>query len=190
MRYQPDHKQEARERMIAAAGRGFRRRGYGGIGVDGLAKEAGVTSGAFYGHFKSKGAAFSEALLVGTDQLRDEVMRLRSEHGDKWTDVFVDFYLGQKRTCELGLSCALQSLTPEVQRSDDAIKVAFEERTQAVIDAIAGGLPGDAATRTARAWALLSILTGAVTLSRAMADDATGEKIAASARATALAVCA
>ena len=48
MRYGPGLKQEARTKILDAAGRGFRRLGFGGIGVDGLAKEAGVTSGAFY----------------------------------------------------------------------------------------------------------------------------------------------
>ena len=51
--------------MVAAAGRGFRRQGFGGIGVDGLAKEAEVASGAFYGHFSSKGEAFKAALVAG-----------------------------------------------------------------------------------------------------------------------------
>jgi TetR/AcrR family transcriptional regulator, transcriptional repressor for nem operon len=48
----------ARERLIEAAGRGFRTSGFGGIGVDGLAKAAGLTSGAFYIHFSSKREAF------------------------------------------------------------------------------------------------------------------------------------
>ena len=43
-------KQETRKRIINAASRGFRSNGYAGIGVDGIAKEAGVTSGAFYAH--------------------------------------------------------------------------------------------------------------------------------------------
>ena len=46
MRYGPEHKEAARAKMLGAAARGFRRRGYG-VGVDELAKEAGVTSGAF-----------------------------------------------------------------------------------------------------------------------------------------------
>lgn len=37
VRYTTGHKEEARARMVSAAGRGFRRKGYGGIGVDGLA---------------------------------------------------------------------------------------------------------------------------------------------------------
>jgi AcrR family transcriptional regulator len=188
MRYQPDHKQEARARMTEAAGRGFRRSGYGGIGVDGLAKEAGVTSGAFYGHFKSKQAAFRAALLEGVDDLRQTVLALQAEHGADWLAIFVDLYLGEKRTCALDASCALQSLTPDVQRADQTAKKEFEDQASRVVDAIALGLSGEPTLRTARAWALLSLLTGAVTLARATGDAATGTVIAQAARTAALAI--
>ena len=187
-RYAPGHREEARARILAAVGRGFRKRGYGGIGVDGLAKEAAVTSGALYGHFPSKEAAFKEAVVAGLDELRAGIEALRAEHGVKWIEIFVDFYLGYKRTCELGDSCTLQSLTPEVQRSDSETKTAYEARMKLVADAVADGLSGaDAVDRKQRAWALLAILTGGVTLARAVEDQATSDTIAAAVRKTALA---
>ena len=177
--------------MVAAAGRGFRRQGFGGIGVDGLAKEAEVTSGAFYGHFSSKGEAFKAALVAGLEELRQGVEGLRAEHGAKWVAAFVDFYLGQKRVCELGASCALQSLTSEVQRADDGIKAVFETEITAVVNAVADGLPGRTAKeRRARAWALLSILSGGVTMARAVADKDVSAAIASACRAAALKACA
>jgi TetR/AcrR family transcriptional repressor of nem operon len=191
VRYKTGHKEEARARMVAAAGRGFRRQGFGGIGVDGLAKEAEVTSGAFYGHFSSKGKAFEAALVAGLQELRTGVESLRAEHGAKWVAVFVDFYLGQKRVCELGSSCALQSLTSEVQRADDGIKSVFETEITAVVNAVADGLPGRSVKdRRARAWALLSILSGGVTMARAVADKEVGAAIASACRAAALNACA
>ena len=191
MRYKTGHKEEARARMVAAAGRGFRRQGFGGIGVDGLAKEAEVTSGAFYGHFSSKGEAFEAALVAGLQELRTGVESLRAEHGAKWVALFVDFYLGQKRVCELGSSCALQSLTSEVQRADDGIKSVFETEIMGVANAVADGLPGRSVKdRRARAWALLSILSGGVTMARAVADKDVGAAIASACRAVALNACA
>lgn len=177
--------------MVAAAGRGFRRQGFGGIGVDGLAKEAEVTSGAFYGHFSSKGEAFKAALVAGLEELRIGVENLRAEHGPKWVEVFIDFYLGQKRICELGSSCALQSLTPEVQRGDAGIKSVFEAEIERVAAAVADGLPGRSRKeRRARAWALLSILSGGVTMARAVADRDVSAAIASACRVTALNACA
>ncbi|MBR0826556.1 TetR/AcrR family transcriptional regulator [Bradyrhizobium manausense] len=191
MRYKAGHKEEARARMLAAAGRGFRRQGYGGIGVDGLAKEAEVTSGAFYGHFSSKGEAFKAALVAGLEELRVAVENLRDEHGAKWVEVFVDFYLGQKRVCELGSSCALQSLTSEVQRADAEIKTVFEAAIEGVVNAVADGLLGRSRKeKRARAWALLSILSGGVTMARAVADKEVSAAIASACRVAALNACA
>jgi AcrR family transcriptional regulator len=116
MRYRAEHKQEAREKLLEAAGRGFRRLGYGGIGVDALAKEAGVTSGAFYGHFKSKDAAFETAALAGLEDLRAGIAALQAEQGARWAEAFIAFYLGERLTCALDASCGLQSLTPDVTR--------------------------------------------------------------------------
>ena len=43
-----------RERIVEAAAQLFRERGFDGIGVADLMKEAGLTHGGFYGHFSSK----------------------------------------------------------------------------------------------------------------------------------------
>jgi AcrR family transcriptional regulator len=152
-----------------------------------LAREAAVTSGALYGHFPSKDAAFKEAVVAGVDELRLAIETLRAEHGAKWVEVFVDFYLGHKRLCELGESCAMQSLTPEVQRADTNTKAAFEAAMSLVAQAVADGLPGSGADgRLQRAWALLAILSGGVTMARAVHDPAVSGAIAAAVRKTAL----
>src|SRR3954467_11321554 len=51
-----------RERIVEAAARRFRERGFEGIGVADLMKEAGLTHGGFYGHFESKEQLMAEAL--------------------------------------------------------------------------------------------------------------------------------
>jgi len=185
MRYGPEHKETARRKILSAVGRGFRRRGYDGIGVDGLAKEAGVTSGAFYGHLDSKGDAFEAAALAGLVELREAVERFRAEGGADWLGRFVDFYLSTKRTCELGESCALQSLTPEVARAGRETRVAYEVELLRVVEAMAAGLPGKApAGRRKLAWTVLAALSGGVTLARATDDAKVGLQIAAALKAT------
>ena len=180
MRYGPDHKGAARTRILDAAGRGFRRLGFGGIGVDGLAKEAGVTSGAFYGHFPSKAEAFKAAAIAGLVQLREGIEALQASDGEAWLEKFVDFYLSVRRTCDLGESCALQSLTPEVARADRQTKAAYEGELVRVAEAVAEGLPnGTLAARRKTAWAILSVLSGGVSIARSAADPRIGAQIAA-----------
>jgi TetR/AcrR family transcriptional regulator, transcriptional repressor for nem operon len=189
VRYSTGHKEEARTRMVAAAGRGFRRKGFGGIGVDGLAKEAEVTSGAFYGHFASKEAAFEAAVAAGIDDLAAGVRAFREQHGAKWLERFIDFYLGERRTCELGEACALQALSPEVSRGTDAVKALFEKHMFDVVKAVADGLEGRTPqARLDKAWAMLSLLSGGVTLARAVADPAQSKAIASGIRQAALAL--
>lgn len=179
MRYGPGHKEEARAKILDAVGRGFRRMGFGGIGVDGLAKEAGVTSGAFYGHFPSKAEAFKAAAVAGLVELREAIEALRAEHGTAWLDRFIDFYMSAKRTCELGESCALQSLTPEVARADAETRAAYEAELLRVIDTVAEGLPqGTLPVRRKLAWVIMSMLSGGVTLARASDDPKIGVQIA------------
>lgn len=171
MRYGPEHKKLARARIVEASGKAFRRHGYGGVGIDGLAKEAGVTSGAFYGHFKSKDLAFREIAIRGLWELRVAIAGLQAAHGEDWIAAFVDFYLGERRTCELGESCALQSLTPDVMRADAETRAAYEGAFGEVVEQVAGGLAHlapDVARQ--RALALLSMLSGGVTVARGMAS--------------------
>lgn len=187
MRYGPDHKGAARTRILDAAGRGFRRLGFGGIGVDGLAKEAGVTSGAFYGHFPSKAEAFKAAAVEGLVHLREGVEALQASDGEGWFEKFVDFYMNVRRTCDLGESCALQSLTPEVARADRHTRAAYEAELVRVVEAVAVGLPkGTLAARRKTAWAVLSVLSGGVSIARSTADPRIGSQIAAGVKNAAL----
>lgn len=189
MRYSAEHKQETRARILEAAGQLFRSEGYGGSGIDGLTKSAGVTNGAFYGHFKSKREAFKAAVLVGLEELRVAITDLKAKEGKGWLAAFTAFYLGPKRTCGLGQSCALPSLSPEVMRADDDTRGAYEAELKRIIDEVAAGLPS-AASATARddAIALLALLSGGVTIARAVADPALSEQIAEVVRRKALAM--
>jgi AcrR family transcriptional regulator len=189
MRYKSGHKEEAHARIVAGSGRGFRKRGYGGIGVDGLAQEAGVTSGAFYGHFKSKEDAFDEVVAAGIGQLKTTILSLRETHGPAWIEAYVDRYVGEKRLCDLGESCALQALSAEVGRSDDRIKATFETQIAEVVKAAAEGFVGGSLkNRIGRAWGFLAILSGGVSIARGVADAKLSETIAASVREAALLV--
>ena len=172
-------KEVTHQRILEAVHAGFRKHGYDGAGVDGLAKEAEVTSGAFYAHFGSKAGAFREAIHVGLSQVKEAIENLQETHGDNWLDEFSDFYLGEKRCNDLSNSCAMQSLTPEVARADDATRSTFESDILEVIKTFEQGLPEkDDKENSAKAWATISMLIGGVTLARAVKDPELADKIA------------
>lgn len=189
MRYSSEHKAQAREKLLAAAGKGFRRHGFGGVGVDGLAKAAGVTSGSFYGHFKSKDAAFEAVALAGLEQLRDAIDQLQERLGAKWSDAFIDFYLSERLHCPLDESCALQSITPDVMRAPDKTKTKYQLLLNQVAERIAKGLGGrTAAARQQKAWALMALLSGGVTMARSMASPQSRQELAAQLKSAARAL--
>jgi TetR/AcrR family transcriptional regulator, transcriptional repressor for nem operon len=179
MRYKPHHKAESRNRILQAAGRGFLQAGMGGIGVDGLAQEAGVTSGAFYGHFSSKKEAFREALVSGLESVREGVLAAHTRHGDQWVAHFAAFYLGVKRTCALGDSCALALLSAEVERTAPDVRAAYATALDRITEIVAERLPQfPERIRRQKAFALLGLLAGGLSLARAVPDAKTSAEIA------------
>ena len=182
MAHRAGRREEGRAKLLAGIGRGFRRSGYGGLGVDGLAKEAGVTSGAFYAHFRSKAEAFNAAVVAGMEDLEAAIHDLQVREGTGWPEAFIAFYLGERRICDAGESCALQSLSGDVARADDPMRDAYAAVLVRVIDAVASGLPpgGTEAERRDRATALLALLSGGVTMARAVRDPGLSDAIAGS----------
>ncbi len=180
-------KQLTHQRMLEAAGQSFRKNGFAGIGVDGIAKSAGVTSGAFYAHFGSKGGAFEAALKAGLDEVIAAIPLFRTAHGQAWARKFADYYLGQAHREDLGGGCAMTSLSPEVVRASDNIQAIYEDGMAHIVTLIAEGLEGGTLDeRTARAWAFLSSLIGGLTLSRAVGSALVSDQIAAAAKEAAV----
>jgi TetR/AcrR family transcriptional regulator, transcriptional repressor for nem operon len=176
LRYPPDRRAETRKHVLDAAGRKFRELGFGGVGVDGLAEAAGLTSGAFYGHFRSKAAAFRAVAAAGAERLRLAVELFRAHYGAAWFDAFAAYYLGLEHRKDVAGGCALPSLSAEVARADAATRADYEAELKRVAGEIAAGLPG-APDREA-AWPLLAQLAGGVLLSRAVRDEALAAEIA------------
>ncbi len=182
-------KEQTRKRMLNAAGRSFREFGYSGIGVDGLAKAADVTSGAFYAHFGSKAGAFDASLNAGLDEVIEGLQNFQSEYGAGWVNEFVEYYLGKRHRSELACSCAMASLTSEVVRSDMKAHAVYEKKMSTIVNLVAGGLV--AATdqeRRNKAWAMLSILIGGLNVVLAMKNSKVADEVAKAVTLSALKV--
>ncbi|NQZ51852.1 MAG: TetR/AcrR family transcriptional regulator [Moritella sp.] len=172
-------KQETRKRIINAASRGFRSNGYAGIGVDGIAKEAGVTSGAFYAHLGSKGGAFEAALSMGLDEVITAIPEFQRQHGKQWIVAFSEYYLGQVHRDNLACGCAMTTLSPEVVRTKPELHVIYEAKMLNIVELMARGIDGSSDEEClSRAWAVLGILIGGLTMARAVASVNTADNIA------------
>lgn len=183
MRYAADHKQKTKRKILTAAGRSFRKQGFNSTGVDGVSEGAGVTSGAFYGHFSSKVEAFRAALSDGLAEFRQAIEDLQTQAGDGWIEALAEFYFTTRVTCDLAEGCALPSLSADVARGDSKTKATFEKEFLGIVATIAKGLPGeDAESRTARALVMTALFAGGVTLARSVRDKALRDQIARAVR--------
>ena len=177
---------DARERLLAAAGRGFRTGGFGGIGVDGLAREAGMTSGAFYAHFSSKADAFQLAVVDGISFLREGVAKFQARHGPNWRNRFVDFYFGERMKVGIEEACALPTFTPDVARADSSTREAYQAELDLLIETLAAGF-GNPPDRE-RACAFLALLSGGASIARAVKDEHVRKEMLAAAGSAAKAI--
>jgi len=187
MRYSREQQEETRGRILHSVSRGFRGKGFGGVGIDALAKGAEVTSGAFYGHFRSKVDAFRAAVTTGLREFTDGVANLQAQHGDGWIEALADFYFTDRVTCDLADGCALQSLTGDVARGDAKTKTTFEKGYLELVAALASGLRGDRADAEARAILMTALFAGGVTIARAVRRPELRNRIAGIVRAAVVA---
>lgn len=176
-------RQATRQRIIDAAGRSFRVHGFSGIGVDAIAKAADATSGAFYDHMGSKGAAFRIALQVGLDEVIEAIPAYQNEHGEKWVDAFIEYYLGNPHRENIACGCAMTALSPDVMRGDNDMRALYEEKMLVIVSLVADGLTGN--DTDARAWSFLQVLIGGLTMSRAVSSAELSDRIADAAKITA-----
>ena len=177
---------DARERLVEAAGRGFRTGGFGGAGVDALAKGAGLTSGAFYAHFDSKAEAFRLVVADSLALLRNGVIAFQERYGRNWRDPFVDFYLGERMQVALDEACGVPTFSSDVARADDATRAVYEAELELLVETLAAGFRGGHARQ--RALSLLAVLSGAAGMARAVKDDNLRREILAAANVAAKAV--
>ena len=174
MRASKAHMDKVKSTILDAAGKGFREEGYGGLGINGLSKRAGLTSGAFYGHFSSKSEAFQEVVEKGLHEYADTIKHLIDEYGDSWPQHFLDYYLGKQHVGDLACSCAVPGLSADVMRADDAIKQTYSSESLQIATNIATGLKRK---DTQDAWALMALLAGAVMMARSVADPDQSKEI-------------
>ncbi|MCG8459253.1 MAG: TetR/AcrR family transcriptional regulator [Holophagales bacterium] len=173
MRYPPDQKAKTRKSIVEAAGRVFRRQGYAGGGVDAVMKEAGLTHGGFYAHFRSKEDLFAEALLESLRGMLGAHGRwTEGLEGMPWLRAFTQAYLSEAHAAHMEQGCPAAALISELGRVGDGPKASFSEGlagwAESISPQLGAGLP--AADRQRAALGLIAACVGGLTLARAVDD--------------------
>jgi TetR/AcrR family transcriptional repressor of nem operon len=165
-----------RERIIEAAGQLFRERGYDGIGVADIMKQAGLTHGGFYGHFESKDALVAEITGRGVGRASWPEW-LTGKRDPSLADV-VRAYLSPRHRDQPGLGCLVAAVGSDIARQPMPVRHAFTEAMRkrvAMVSALVSGR--SAAAKRRKAIATLAGLVGGLTLARAVDDPALSDEI-------------
>lgn len=172
MRKSREETAKSRARILAAAAKRFRERGFNGVSVKDLMAEAGLTHGAFYAHFPSKEALMAAACDPDVWETGNALPEQRDPAGVK---AFVARYLSQLHIENPGLGCPLATLASEAPREAPEVQQAFADGIGTLLDRLALTMPRDEAIAT------LTRLVGSVILARAAGPgDLQAEILAAS----------
>jgi TetR/AcrR family transcriptional repressor of nem operon len=169
---------EHRERILAAAAQRFRERGFEGIGVADLMREAGLTHGGFYGHFSSKEDLIAEASARALAQALARWEKLVDRASDDPLAAVAGAYLTSRHRDNPGGGCVLAALGPDVSRQGPAVRHSVTGYVRSACDLLAKLVPGKSkAARRQKAISTWATLVGAMVIARAVDDRALSQEI-------------
>lgn len=180
MRMTAEQKAAARAAILGAAGKRFREKGEAGIGIDGLAAAAGLTSGAIYAHFKSKAELFAGVVDQGLRRLVAGIERFKPM-GPGFAKAFASRYLGADHRAAIAEGCLLPALSADIARSPADVRARYAEGVEAAIAALAQGCTGATEEeRRSQAIAVLALSAGGLLIARALPDGPLADEVLAS----------
>lgn len=176
MRVTREKAAENRARIVETAARLFRDKGFDGVGLDAIMKEAGLTHGGFYGHFTSKEDLAAEAVARAVEQ--------GAGWQSRYTNIadFVSDYLSESHFADRANGCVLAALGGDVARRGGGVRAGVTSFVRTALEQLAGLFRGTAAARRRRAITTLAGVVGAMTLARAVEDPGLSDEILSAAR--------
>ncbi len=76
MAWKREHKAQSKDKILTAAASLFANKGFEGVSIDHIMQAAGLTRGAFYAHFKSKGDVYNQSVIHAAKTARKHMSEL------------------------------------------------------------------------------------------------------------------
>jgi len=163
--------EQNRQSVITAASRLFREHGFDGIGLKDLMKGAGLTQGAFYKQFDSKEDLEAQASRRAFESAAQRWRGAIDAHPGDPLGAVLSHYLSMEHCAQTMDGCPIVALAADAARQGETVKAEFEAGIRASLAAVGDLLSGGrAAPRDTEAMAALSMMVGAMLLSRAVND--------------------
>lgn len=166
-------KEATHDRIVEAASRAIRRSGYDGTGVADIMKDAGLTHGGFYAHFRSREAMLAEAAdRAGRESVASMERIAASLPQQRALSALIQAYLSKEHVEGIENGCATAALGSEMPRQAPEVRRAATRRIKEMIDLFSRqspdwGQPG----AHERTLVTVATLVGTLVLARAV-DDA------------------
>jgi len=187
-RYGKEQKQATRRRILDSAGRRFKRSGIDGSGISTLMADAGLTNGAFYAHFASKGELV--AATIGEEmRVQCEAYASALAADPAGLETLIREYLSPQHRDHPEEGCPSAALLCELGRGGSSAKRSYTEGMLAIADAMAGYVPvSDRQAARLRVLNVFAFLLGTLQISRAIDDRSLADEILEQGIGTALAL--
>jgi TetR/AcrR family transcriptional repressor of nem operon len=181
MRHSKAEKAKTHERIVAIASKRFREEGLAGIGIADLMKDAGLTVGGFYKHFKSRDALVAEAVGSALELWKHQVDAAASGGPPVTYESLVDEYLSEAHRNHPGTGCPVSALAGDLARTDRRTRALVSRKIRDNIELLATLIRNTNKTDrgSARAQAVLTYcaLVGAIGMARAVSDEELSREI-------------
>lgn len=178
MRVTREQAAENRERVLDAAARLFRERGFGGVGVAELMNEAGLTHGGFYGQFESKDELKAQVCERAAAQTVARWREAAEKHPDDALASLVGMYVSASHRDNPGRGCLVAALAGDAIREGPEVRKAVSKAARTMFDTLADVVPGKSrAQKRQRAAVTLASMVGAIVLSRAIEEESLSDEI-------------
>jgi TetR/AcrR family transcriptional repressor of nem operon len=184
MRYDAEHKQKTREKVLKAAAKAIRADGPHRVGVADVMAKAGLTHGGFYAHFSSKDDLIAAAIEQMFEESRARVLRETADKPPREAlRSYIDFYLSPTHRDARRSGCPVASLSSDLPRLADSTREAFARGVRRLTGRLAEliGQCGMAHPKEL-ATSALSELLGALSLARLEPDAERSDAILADSR--------
>lgn len=184
MRYRPGHRVKTHQKIVKDAARRLRAEGLTGASVSAVMRDAGLTHGGFYKHFRSKDELVMESLRQAFQELADSLAHAaqNSPPGTAWKAI-VKRYLSAEHCDHPEFGCPLAALAPELARADGPMKTRLLRELEKYKSRMLPLMPGRRAADKERAFVvIISTMLGAVAIARILPDQAKRARVLASTR--------
>lgn len=171
MRYDKGHKNAKRLEIVREASKQFRKNGIAGTGLARVMHEAGLTNGAFSGHFQSKDELVADSLQVCQDEFEEVHLRTLETGG---LVGIVRSYLSPEHRDHPERGCPTAALIVELARAPVTTRKAYTIRLENFIDELADvGVKVDRHTLLST----FALMIGSLQLARAVSDKRLSQEI-------------